>query len=629
MTLQFTDNPVAYSYQRFSHPDQAKGNSLRRQNDLANDWAKRTKVPLDKSLTLRDKGVSAFTGEHRSNPDRHALALFLKWIEKGRVRPGDYLLIENLDRLSREEVVPAAHLLTGVLLTGVRVVQLSPSELLLTEKSDAFDIMRAVMELSRGHGESVIKSRRVGAKWAERRKNSRENGDLLTNRIPAWIEIRDGKLRLIPERAAAIRRILDLAASGYGCVSIIHRLEQEKVPAFGKLLGAADKAEHMRQRQEMGYPLDAEELAALDQPGYWWSFKAKDVSGDDERVPVWKASKWLRSYLNSILSDRRVLGEMQPCRRDGSPEGEPIKGYFPAVATEAQWSAARAGAAQRRTKPGRVGKHVNVFGGLLRNARDGDTYRVATRSDDRSPAGKTAWRILINSSSQQGHATCYSFPFAVFERALLSRLREINPREILNGEEGPDEAEILGRQLGDVEAELAEASAFMDANGFSPTIGKRVAALEARQADLNSRLTAARQKAAHPLSEAWGETKSLLEVVDTAPDQTDARLRLRACLRRVISEIWLLVVPQGRDRLAAVQVWFADGKRCRSYLILHRPPHVSGSAGKRTEGGWWPHSLTKVVKPGALDLRKRADAAKLEAVLAALDPAALAEAGDG
>ena len=70
-------NAIAYSYLRFSHPDQAKGDSLRRQTELRDAWIARTGIALDESLTLEDKGVSGYTGEHRSNPDRHALASFV------------------------------------------------------------------------------------------------------------------------------------------------------------------------------------------------------------------------------------------------------------------------------------------------------------------------------------------------------------------------------------------------------------------------------------------------------------------------------------------------------------------------------------------------------------------------
>src|SRR5262249_6839677 len=155
--------------------------------------------------TLRDLGRSAFKGRHRD--DKAALGGFLKLVEAGKVPRGSYLIIENLDRLSREEVVPATHLLTGILLAGVRVVQLAPAELVLTDKSQMHDIMYAVMELSRGHSESAMKSERNGKAWDTRRKYAREKGEILHHNLPAWVQERGGKLVAVPSKAKVIQRI--------------------------------------------------------------------------------------------------------------------------------------------------------------------------------------------------------------------------------------------------------------------------------------------------------------------------------------------------------------------------------------------------------------------------------------
>src|SRR5262249_32734685 len=154
-----------------------------------------------------------------------------------------------------------------------------------------------------------------------------------------------------------------------------------------------------------------------------------------------------------------------------------------------------------------------------------------------------------------------SFPADTFEWAVLSKLDEVDPREVLDTGDTPDEAAVLSGEAASIDAELAEAAAFMDAHGFSVTIGKRVQALEQRKRELAPRLAEARQKAAHPLSEAWGETKSLLATLNAAPDQRDARLRLRSALRRIIESIWLLVDSRrGKVRLTAAQIWFAGGR---------------------------------------------------------------------
>jgi DNA invertase Pin-like site-specific DNA recombinase len=561
--------PTAYSYIRFSHPSQAEGDSLRRQTEAAAAWCERNGVALDTSLTLHDKGVSGYTGKHRENPDRHALALFLRAVEKERVARGSYLLIENLDRLSREDEVPATNLLTNILMAGVNVVQLAPYEMLLTEKSNGWELMRAVMELSRGHGESAIKSERVGKAWANKRKAARENGKPLTLRLPGWVEERDGGLFLVPERAAVVRLIFRLAADGYGLTSIVRKLVEDGVAPFGD--GAV-------------------------RPG-----KKRGAF----------CGKWSRSYVGLLLKDRRAIGAYQPCRRDGTPEGDPITGYYPAAVTEEEFHAARSGAAERQCKPGRIGKHVNVFAGLLRNARDGDTYYTVTRVDRKIPA-----RVLVNNAGFQGRSACWSFPLDTFERAVLKLLREVDPREVVGRADGPDELLALGGERSQLESDIKAIEADLNAHGESPTLYRRLREKEARLGEVVRLIDAARQKAASPLSEAWGELGTLADALDAAPDPEDARLRLRSALRRVVESIWLLIVPRGRDRLAAVQVHFA-GDGCRNYLVLNRPPKSNGKA--RVEGGWWARSLADIAALGPLDLRKQIHVKALEAELLALD----------
>src|SRR5262245_48854726 len=180
--------PCAWSYLRFSHPSQRDGASVDRQDGLRDQWlARHPDVHFDTSLTLRDPACSGFTGEHRTNPDRHALAMFLKLVEKGRVRPGDYLIIENLDRLSREDIWPALDLVSSLVKAGVRIVQLLPVEQIIDKNSGPMVVMMVIMELSRGHGESLLKSQRVGDAWRRKREALRREGRVLTRTLPGWV----------------------------------------------------------------------------------------------------------------------------------------------------------------------------------------------------------------------------------------------------------------------------------------------------------------------------------------------------------------------------------------------------------------------------------------------------------
>jgi Resolvase, N terminal domain len=79
--------PKAYSYVRFSTPDQAKGDSYRRQSEAANEYARRHGLVLDTELTLTDLGVSAFRG---ANAETGALSVFLEAVKDGTIAPGSY-----------------------------------------------------------------------------------------------------------------------------------------------------------------------------------------------------------------------------------------------------------------------------------------------------------------------------------------------------------------------------------------------------------------------------------------------------------------------------------------------------------------------------------------------------------
>jgi hypothetical protein len=87
-------------------------------------------------------------------------------------------------------------LLLGLIVAGIRIVQLSPSELIYDEKSDEMALMLAIVELSRGHRESKRKSDLSGPVWRKKKQGARE-GHIVTERLPAWVTIKDDKLVLI------------------------------------------------------------------------------------------------------------------------------------------------------------------------------------------------------------------------------------------------------------------------------------------------------------------------------------------------------------------------------------------------------------------------------------------------
>src|SRR5262245_16904987 len=81
----------AYSYVRFSTPDQAKGASYERQIEMAQAYARERGLELAET-TYKDLGVSAY--RHR-NAETGALRAFLDAVEHGDIPRGSYLLVES------------------------------------------------------------------------------------------------------------------------------------------------------------------------------------------------------------------------------------------------------------------------------------------------------------------------------------------------------------------------------------------------------------------------------------------------------------------------------------------------------------------------------------------------------
>lgn len=552
--------PVAYSYLRFSSLEQAKGDSFRRQTELRDAWLTRTGVRLDTTVSLQDEGKSAFSGRHRTNPDRHALARFLELVKQGKVARGSYLIVENLDRLSREHIRPALTLLLNLIDDGIRVVQLLPVEQVFDDGVEPMTLMMAIMELSRGHSESRMKSERVGAAW-RRKKEKAAEGVPLTRQVPAWLTVEGERFKVVKAKADAVRRVYRMAVDGHGIGVITKRLNAEGVP------------------------------------------------------PIARGTKWARSYVAKLLTNRAVVGEYQPhTGHSGAtrkPDGPPIPGYFPAIVTEELWFAARSAMADRRNKPGRIGRRVNLFAGLLRDARNGGTLQVLDKGKARGCGPG-----LVSYDAVQGvpGAVYLSFPLVAFEQAVLPWLRQLDPREVLapHAAEEDQEAVLEGR-LDKVRTRIERAKAALEETDDIRAVIDKLREWEGEEKALSAALAAVRREKANPLTRAWTECHTLLDALAAAPDPVEARTRLRAAVRRIVSGVWCLFLAEGQDRVAAVQVWFKGGGH-RDYLVYHRRSH--GNASAIREGQSWVMSIEFEGEEGRLDLRCPEHAGALERVLA-------------
>lgn len=362
-----TSLPRAYSYIRFSTPEQGKGDSLRRQVDAARTYAAALGLELDESL--RDLGRSAYSGAHRT---QGALGGFLCAVEGGEVPRGSLLIVESLDRLSREQVLDALEQFRAILKAGIEVVTLSDGQR-YTEASvrkDFTQLLVSLLVMARAHEESARKAERVSAAWDQKRLRAVE-GEAMTARCVAWCRAagtgRERRYELIPERAAVVRRVFQETVDGMGRRVVVRRLNAEAVPTWGRSGG------------------------------------------------------WQDSYIAKMLQNRAVMGFGQPHHRtvEGRvPLGEEVAGYYPEAIPPDLFHRANAARVQRRGKGGPQGEGVaNLFGGLAR-CRCGATMVHVNKGAPPKGAGRTRLVEVLERARTVERLKMLAYISDVFEEGL-------------------------------------------------------------------------------------------------------------------------------------------------------------------------------------------------------------------
>ncbi|QNB10288.1 recombinase family protein [Paraburkholderia tropica] len=257
--MPVASTPKAYSYIRFSTPEQQKGDSSRRQTELSQKYAEAHGLTLDENLTYRDLGVSAFD---KSNIRNGELGAFLRAIDSGAVEPGSYLLVESLDRLSRAKVTDALEVFMSIINRGIRLVTLADGREYSKEKiNEQFtELIISIVVMSRAHEESLTKSRRLKEAW--KAKRGRIGDAKLTEIAPAWLKLNDERTAytLVRDRVELVQRMFEWSKDGIGSETIARRLNQQGLSNWGTR----------------------------------------------------SADQWHASYIKKILDNRAVLGEFQP-----------------------------------------------------------------------------------------------------------------------------------------------------------------------------------------------------------------------------------------------------------------------------------------------------------------------------
>jgi DNA invertase Pin-like site-specific DNA recombinase len=554
----------AVSYTRFSTPNQAKGDSETRQEREYRDFCERHNLTPGKEVFI-DRGRSGYHGTHRT---KGALGVLVQAAKDGRFDEGTVIVVEAWDRLGRLRPDKQIELLSELLHTGVAIGVCRLNEIFELADFGSHKWTTLSVFISLAFNESKQKSERLQSAWAARRKRATEDGAKIGGCLPAWVESVRGELRLIPERAAAVQRIYQLAIDGNGVTRIVRALEAEKVKPFG-----IRKVNEHRTRSAF-------------------------------------AGRWTQAYVGLILRDRRTVGEHQLCR-DGKPDGAALTNYFPPAISEDTFSLARAARARKGKKMPRQRKYANVFRGLLVGARDGMPLNMVNVG-----TGASAKLYLKNTG---GTGSTFTIPYAMFERCILAQLRELRAADVLPADERPaTTAATIRAKLAAARSDLVAIKTDLAAS-YSKSLSDVLRQKEAEETALVNELSDELARTARPLSKSWDDATGLLAALDGAKDKDAMRIRIRAALAAVVESGVVLVAGTKADKKIVVQLDFVGGAR-RTWLIRYLP--ASGARPNPPE----PQVLSEAFAED-IDLRKPADVKLVERFIEKLcaDTQALAD----
>ena len=514
---------VAYSYIRFSSPQQMKGDSLRRQTEASEEYANTHGLRLDYGLHLHDLGVSAYRGR---NSTEGALAGFMTAIETGRVSAGSILLVESLDRLSRTEIMDALALFTNIIRAGITIVTLTDSKLYNRDaiNQNPTDLILSILIMVRAHEESATKGLRVAKAWARKRQVALETKNPQSKLCPAWLELTkstDGvkSYAVIPERALLLVRMFKPAGEGRGKRLIARTFDSEGIPPWGD------------------------------------------------------GAHWAPSSILYFLNNRTALGIFQPHRLDPEtrrriPDGPPIDGYYPQVVSNELWQRAH----NRPTAPTgpRGPKTNNLFSGLVIDGYTGFKMHYIDKASTGQKRNRGDQRYLRSNVYLPDGAKSQFWPYAHFEQIVLEHLKQLDWATIVN--HGPDaESATLNSQIAEAEMHTAKLQAgiekFLDSLTDMP----------------DALLKAAKARAASAAEELEDTERRL----DELREMRDRLAVARNSVAEGIAEFKALISNGDPSKRLALQMEIRRRVKSITAYRYGHAPQFKGTAFEKTSGNEW------------------------------------------
>ncbi|MBX3728508.1 MAG: recombinase family protein [Candidatus Sumerlaeia bacterium] len=518
----------AISYTRYSSKRQKLGSSQERQVDVARRYCEQEGLVLLEEIV--DQGLSAYRGDHVKSGK---LGVLLAQVKAGAIPKDTVLVVESIDRLSRETPIDALEIVSQLVKASIAIAVVRDdlgshvrAEVYTRDrfKKSPWDLHGLISEMQRAHEESEIKARRARNNW-KAKVQAIASGETATTRVPGWIEVRDvvrkgtrlisGTRHLHPERAPWVLKMVDWSLGNrtdgdgvvveefprVGLTGIAKRLNKAGVPAFQGVYGGM-----------------------------------KSVHG------------WSDSSVKFTLTHPALYGAFVFNRKVDGETPEPIEDYYPAVISKGRWlllqqrirNAPKTGGGRRRRLV------PNLFIGLMKCAQCGGAMHIGGNA----PEARWHYRYYYCHRRRRAAKACSNGRFwrvADFEEHVLQYIaQDFDPNLLMPQAQPPEEETARISTLQDEiraaedEIERARARILTEQNDrrwnlLMDSITNREDQLQAFRDEL---LVLEQQAAQRKLSPSITDQGRHLKELAAGMRETDEdRARLRAACERLIDRI--------------------------------------------------------------------------------------------
>ena len=378
-----------YSYVRVSSIQQVQKTGIQRQVSKAKQWA------LDNGYTFNDtfidQGVSAYKGNNVSSGE---LGSFIEAVKSGAIPKGSMLVIEALDRLSRQDIFNAMRQFLELTGLGLEIVTLSDNQIYSEESigENGGQLMISLMLMMKANDESKLKSQRISDAKERAYHKGKEGKGLVSGHIPFWLEW-DGEVFNENHFADVVKQIFECVIKGLSFQAIADLLNE------------------------------------------------KDVSLPPTGTKKQTAKIWTTARLQKLIRDKKVTGVLK-----STTDRDNIDNYYPETISKNVFYEAQQVVDQRAKRKPSQNTMTNLFSGLLRCGYCGSGLSIKSYSKDKineRTKKRGAYRYQCTSRTNKGikcdfkgiHS--YAFEKMILETVPLldfSKNKKADQRPRLNAE---------------------------------------------------------------------------------------------------------------------------------------------------------------------------------------------------